>query len=856
MATYNITDYDELQLMSSHRTDDCVLLNDIDAAASRTANEISGKPDTYYGFAPINNFQGNFDGQNFKIKNLYINRIASEYMGLFGKAQVNAASYYIKDVTLENCDIKGKNLTGALCGYVTNYDITNCHSSGTIEAGAGSTTSDKGVGGLIGMYEGEKTLTNCSSSCTVKAETALSYYMPIGGFIGWAAAKAGESSQYTNCTASGLVTATMDAGALAFYAGGFAGRQSGGTSNFDGCIATGDVTVNVPTTSATGLLIGGFIGAADGSGSTFETCFAYGDVTYSSVTATNAYVGGFAGKTSQDIDQCGAEGDVENASTDTTVNFSGGFVGLSISDINNCYARGNVCDDGIGHADANIGGFVGYYNTGTLDDCYSSGAVQTLNPAGTAAANGGGFMGVDAGGTETNCFWDMDTSGWTTSAGDETGEDTADMKTESTFTDAGWDFDAIWQLPTYTRAPGSGVTVWFSAVSDYEDFEEDVKDADAFSLGLPSTNSVVWIEALEALMAGTFADEWKIGSNELDTPITPTNFTVRQQTTYGSKQIQALKVNEVILFVDFVGRKLREMTYTEQQRKYVAPDLTSLAEHITASGITSMALQKNPDVILWVTLGDGSLISMTYDREQDVVAWSDYPMQTDTIVQSVAVIPQSDEDEIWMSVKRTMSGVNGGTFVIYIERMKSRNFGTDLDDAFFVDSGLTTTAPAASITLAHLIGETVAILADGVEMDTAVVGAGGTTAVKLNGVATNATIVQAGLQYTYKLQPMRPDVSGPGGTSHGSKVKVPEMVISFLNTVAARYGVSDSTLKDIDFTYPDWVNESSITGLFTGDIIVTVDGGFSIDNPLIISDDGPMPCTVRALVPRLDVTGR
>ena len=30
MATYTISDYDELQAMSSHRGDDCVLANDID----------------------------------------------------------------------------------------------------------------------------------------------------------------------------------------------------------------------------------------------------------------------------------------------------------------------------------------------------------------------------------------------------------------------------------------------------------------------------------------------------------------------------------------------------------------------------------------------------------------------------------------------------------------------------------------------------------------------------------------------------------------------------------------------------------------------------------------------------------
>ncbi len=838
MATFNISTLAQLQDMENHKTDTCVLLNDIDAAATRNWNE--GNPDVYAGFDPIITFQGYFDGGGFTISNLYINRPTEAYVGLFGKTQVNADSYYIKDVTLENVDITGKDVVGALCGYVDEYDITNCHSSGTVEVKGGSVESDKGAGGLIGMKEDTKTISSCSSSCTVKAETDLSYVAPIGGLVGHI-----KGGAFSNCTASGLVTATMDAGNKLFYAGGFAGEINGG--DFDECYATGDVTINVTTTS-TAIYVGGFAGD---SGGTIDKCFAYGDVTY--LAASNANVGGFCGRDqSTTFDQCGAEGDVQNDSESATVNRTGGFMGYFVTaDITNCYARGSVCADGIGHADAAIGGFIGEASTAAqvVDNCYSSGAVYATG----TPTNGGGFCGkTDVDTVYTNCFYDNETSGWTTSNDDATGTTTVLMKTEATFTDAGWNFTTIWQLPTFTRSPGSGTTVWLSGVGDYEDFEEDVNDADSFSVTITSTNNILWIEALEALVAGTGGDEWKIGSNDLNQPITPTNFTVRQQTNYGSKQIQALKVNDSILFVDFVARKIREMTYSEQYEKYVAPDLTVLAEHITYSGITCIAHQKNPDSIFWCTLDDGSLISMTYDREQDVIAWADHPIGgTDAVVQSVCVIPAASEDEVWITVKRTINSAD----TIYVERMASRTF-TDLDNAFFVDSGLTTTAPAASITLAHLIGETVAILADSVEMDTAVVGAGGTTAVKLNGVATNATIVQAGLQYTYKLQPMRPDVSGPGGTSHSSRVHVPEMGISFLNTMNARYGVSDSALKEIDFDNTAWTNNTEITDLFTGDVVVSVDGAFTLDNVLIISDNGPMPCTVRALVPKMDKVGR
>ncbi|MFA5154125.1 MAG: hypothetical protein WC554_16365, partial [Clostridia bacterium] len=83
MATYTITTLDELQEMQSHRDDECVLANNIDASETRTWNYSDGE---YHGFQPIGTavnpysgslelpFTGSFDGGGFTISNLYINR--------------------------------------------------------------------------------------------------------------------------------------------------------------------------------------------------------------------------------------------------------------------------------------------------------------------------------------------------------------------------------------------------------------------------------------------------------------------------------------------------------------------------------------------------------------------------------------------------------------------------------------------------------------------------------------------------------------------------------------------------------------------------------------------------------------
>ncbi|GAH05223.1 unnamed protein product, partial [marine sediment metagenome] len=141
--------------------------------------------------------------------------------------------------------------------------------------------------------------------------------------------------------------------------------------------------------------------------------------------------------------------------------------------------------------------------------------------------------------------------------------------------------------------------VWLSASGNFEDFETGVNNADPFTLTLSSdeANQIRWASALEALVLGTIGGEWRIRATALDEALTPTNFNLRQQSTRGSKKIQPIPVGTAVLFVDYVGRKVREMTFSDKDQKFVTPDLSALAEHITLTGITSIAYQRNPDNI-------------------------------------------------------------------------------------------------------------------------------------------------------------------------------------------------------------------------------------------------------------------
>jgi hypothetical protein len=101
---------------------------------------------------------------------------------------------------------------------------------------------------------------------------------------------------------------------------------------------------------------------------------------------------------------------------------------------------------------------------------------------------------------------------------------------------------------------------------------------------------------------------------------------------------------------------------------------------------------------------------------------------------------------------------------------------------------------------------------------------------------------------------MRMDQNTRQGTSKGSIKKIAEAVISFYQTLNAKYGDGTDTYK---IKWREASHEySSPPDLFTGDKVVVGDGGFSVEDPFEIEGSDPLPCAVRAIIPRLEVTGR
>jgi len=302
-----ITDVNDLQAMENDLAGSYWLANDINAAITSTWNGGAG-------FIPIGRgapyFTGTFDGKGYTISDLFINRPATDYVGLFGIIYEGAV---ITDVTLADVDITGDDCVGGLVGYIWGnaaITITDIIVSGDLNG-------NRDVGGLIGedYTISGLTISGCQTSGTV---TSLNDY--VGGLIG-----ATYFSTISRCSSSATV---VGAG---WWAGGLIGHFWG-TGTLAESYASGNVS------NPLGDYVGGLIGRASEVGNITD-CYARGAVT------GDDSVGGFIGELA-----AGSINDSYSTGLVTGNTNVGGFCGLNSDTITNCFwdtaTSGTAVSDG------------------------------------------------------------------------------------------------------------------------------------------------------------------------------------------------------------------------------------------------------------------------------------------------------------------------------------------------------------------------------------------------------------------------------------------------------------------------------------------------------------------------------
>jgi hypothetical protein len=281
-----------------------------------------------------------------------------------------------------------------LFGYIENGSISNL---GLIDA---NVTGQHYVGALASSFW------NASIINSYSAGIVAGNYC-VGGLLG---TTGHSSSVVSNSFSTADVTGNQ-------MVGGFVGCPY--TGSIINSYSTGDITGN--------QMVGGFVGSSVWGN--IISSYALGNV------YGNGSIGGFVGYHEKgNIEKSYATG---NATGNISVGGFVGLIGYSLATINNSYSTGSVARES--GAETSFGGFVGLNYQRKILNSYSTGSVSgndNWNPADK------GFAGtVDTGGSYEmpGNFWDMETSGQSSTAGNATGKTTAQMNSLSTFLGVGWD---------------------------------------------------------------------------------------------------------------------------------------------------------------------------------------------------------------------------------------------------------------------------------------------------------------------------------------------------------------------------------------------------------------------------------
>ena len=394
----------------------------------------------------------------------------------------------------------------------------------------------------------------------------------------------------------------------------------------------------------------------------------------------------------------------------------------------------------------------------------------------------------------------------------------------------------------FAGTTGRPQTIFGSVTADFENMTPGILDDSAINITIASDQ----VNVIKHMIPGRFlqvltsSSEFTLSGGTTG-PVTPTNVSVLRETTFGSSDVRPLRAGASTILIQKGQEKVKEITFDLDTDGLVGRDLTILAEHLARGGLTDMVWQQEPELVLWFVRSDGTLVGLSYDPANNTIGWHQHPLGGTGTVESITAIPSGAEDQVYLSVKRT---INSAT-VRHIVYMKPVYFGTDVSDAFYVDSGLTydSTATDTISGLNHLEGETVQILADGSAHADKTVSGGSIT------LDRNASTVHVGYSYTSLVETLRIEAGADDGVSQGKIKRIHGITVRFIDTVGAEVGPDTSNLDRIPFRDSSMAMDTAVP-MFDGDKEIFFPSSYETDARAVVRQTQPLPMTVLAIMRR------
>lgn len=366
---------------------------------------------------------------------------------------------------------------------------------------------------------------------------------------------------------------------------------------------------------------------------------------------------------------------------------------------------------------------------------------------------------------------------------------------------------------------------------------------------------IKWLaEGDKGLMCGTGSKEWLIttvdGSGK---NITPDNMKAIPSTSRGSADMDVIAVDNQAVYIQRGGRTAREFAYNYEADGFKSPSMSLLSNHIGAVPFKRMAYAAEPFSIIWLLRVDGSVAGLTYNRDENVVGWHRHDFNG--FVESIATLPSPDglQDSLWMVIRRTIDGQQ----VRYIEKlMPFWDFGSVIEDAHYVDSGLRYSGPETDVVfgMQHLEGrEDIYGLADNIPVGPLTVENGSVI------LPLPAAEILLGIGFESLAETSGLENGAQDGTAQGKKKRINAITANVWQSYGGDIGtwnddIQQTVWSPMEQEYPrraDQIEEIALYSGLVGPIIMQP--GYEKRGSVSFRrrKDLPLPLNIIALMPQM-----
>jgi hypothetical protein len=351
--------------------------------------------------------------------------------------------------------------------------------------------------------------------------------------------------------------------------------------------------------------------------------------------------------------------------------------------------------------------------------------------------------------------------------------------------------------------PSQSETVWFSKAADWSNLTLGSNANDGMAVTVTYRSPLRWLHGHKNVIAG--AGQFEYAFQSQSGLLTPSDTQVTMQSSHGSAFVQPANLGFGLLFASEGGKKARVLELSDQDRGWLAPDVSRKVDHLLKSGIVRTAVVRAPQQMVLCVCNDGTIACITLDRQDQIAAWCRLTFNGQ--VKDICVMTDNDRDTPYIAIERSING-QVRTYIEAMVDMDNQNSWQYMDSAI----RYTFDAPTTTITgLAHLEGMDVFVTDDkGRLVDTKTVSAG---IVILDSAVMRAIV---GTTYDAQLQTMpaytSPQYGGIGSIKRYSEIGV-RLLQSAIPEINGKRPPDRSAITAMNFNEPLYSGDVKIASL-------------------------------------------